>query len=175
MNILDSNQRGSTLIAALLISVVILVAGLGMLSQRVFQGKSLNERETAAQALALAQSGLDDCVLKLRRDYNFAPRMIDGDLMAEEDRQTTFSYTEIITDRTGEDFGGYRVSVDAAERIEPSESLRIVAIGFVGDVDEPVAVREIRAEFNLNPRRRNGLPQEATFYKVLNYQDTGNY
>lgn len=150
-------RRGFLLISALLITVILLTLGLSFLGKRSTQYRRVAAVEASTQARELAESGLEDALLKFRRDIEFPPVRVD---------QTVFTYTEeVVID--SERLGGYQVSIDATYRQYPFRMLIIRSIGMAGpDPEHPTARRMIQAEFDIDPTRE-------TYYQLLNYQDLG--
>ena len=66
-------QRGSTLVMALFISVLLLIVGLGFLGQREGQYQAAQEQVYFVRAKALADAGLQDALGKLAKDIEFPP------------------------------------------------------------------------------------------------------
>lgn len=128
-------QRGSLLIAALLLGIVILLVGLGFLAQRRAQYQAAAEGSAATQALALAQAGLEDFRVKMAKSYDFP---------AWRPEQTLFSYSE---DFPG---GSYSVRVQRVlgnAALNPRPTLYVVrSEGTAGDRGEPRARRVLQAE-----------------------------
>lgn len=150
-------RRGFLLISALLITVILLTLGLSFLGKRSVQYRRVAALEASTQARELAESGLEDALLKLRRDIDFPPVRLD---------QTVFTYTEDV-DFDATRLGGYQVSIDATYRQFPFRVLIIRSTGMAGsDPNQPTARRTVQAEFDIDPTR-------ATYYQLINYQDLG--
>ncbi len=156
----DRPSGGSTLVIALLISTVLLVAGLGLLSLKALQYGSQPTLEMAAQATLLAQAGLEEATLKLDKDIGFPP------LASPEQHQ--FTYTEDLFAPDGVRLvGSYRVVVDRKLAGPESFLLVITSTGIVGPEDQPLAMRTVRGEVDL----RDPSP---TRFRLINYQDLGD-
>ena len=124
-------QRGSTLVMALFISVLLLIVGLGFLGQREGQYQAAQEQVYFVRAKALADAGLQDALGKLAKDIEFPPiRSVD---------QSVFSYSEEMRDSGGQLVGTFRVSVNAKYRDLPYAVLEISSVGLLGDPADPLA------------------------------------
>ena len=153
-------RRGSTLVIALMLTTILMVAGLGLLSRKAIQYSSLRAHEVSEQALLLAQSGLEDARLKLGKDLFFPPSS------AEE--QNSFTYSEELYSADGTTLvGSYRVDIDKRLAGAPSYVLLLTSRGTVGAEPETSrARRTVTAELDLNPT-------SSTYFQLLNYQDSG--
>lgn len=150
-------RRGFLLVSALLITLILLTLGLTFLGKRSVQYRRVAAAEASAQARALAESGLEDALLKLRRDLEFPPVRQD---------QSSFTYTEEVN-FDSQRLGGYQVTIDASFRQHPFRILTIRATGMAGpDPNQPTAKRTIEAEFDVHTQRE-------TYYHLINYQDLG--
>ena len=106
------NRRGAVLVAVLLLAVVFLVGGIALTTQQQTRYAAVAAEIDALQALTLAESGLEDALVKLQKDPDFPPR---GD-----PAQLTFTYSEtVLTD--GREVGDYTVSIDTSYEAEPFE------------------------------------------------------
>lgn len=111
--------------ASLLLCLILFALGSGLLSKQsaLYQGSLQQVR--AAQARALAQTGLQDALVKLMRDYSFPPLDSEG--------QQVFSYTEEVRSLDGNPAGSYNVQVDRSLARRPWQVLRITSQGRMGD------------------------------------------
>lgn len=100
----SNSDRGSTIVVALLITVVMLTLALTLLGQRVTQRRVVNARFLTAQSKALAWAGLEDARVKLMKSRDFPPNAaFEG---------ASFSYSDTLTDESGTLVGAYFVEVD---------------------------------------------------------------
>ena len=131
-------------VMALLILGVALVAGIGLMSSQVSNYRGVNAAMESAQALALAQAGLEDARLKLERDIDFPPAGDPGQLL--------FTYSEdVVID--GERVGAYRVSIDTSIASTDYDLLRITSTGLVGSSEDPRAQRTLKLDLDRDTDR----------------------
>ncbi|MFN8608218.1 MAG: hypothetical protein U0931_11850 [Vulcanimicrobiota bacterium] len=156
-------KRAFSLPVVLMLSLVLLLLGLGFLNKRVSQYKGAYQTTYSVMALQLARAGLEDARIKLEKDLDFPPQAgLD---------QKAFSYTEILL--PGEE--SYTVTVDLSLREAPFKVLRITSIGTSGPMTGPRARRKLTAEFDISPTLRSD-PTSANpdFYQMVNWQDLGS-
>ena len=105
-------RRGAILVAVLLLAVVFLVGGIALTTQQQTRYAAVKAEIDALQALTLAESGLEDALVKLQKDPDFPPR--------GGPEQLTFTYTEMVfTD--GRPVGSYTVCINTTYVTEPFE------------------------------------------------------
>jgi hypothetical protein len=156
---LSFGKRGSTLIAVLLLISLLLVGGLGLLGRKALEYDRVAEEATACQALALAQSGLEDALVKFGKDPSFPP-------LAGAD-QTRLTYSEDVYRTDGSTLvGRYTVTIDRKLAPAPSYVALITSVGTIGPEASPISRHTVSAELNLKPG-------EPTYFKLLNFQDLG--
>jgi hypothetical protein len=134
-----SHQRGSLVVASLLLSSIILLVGLGFLGKRRAQYRAAQSQRFEMAALSLAEAGLEDARVKLLKDPGF-PHWQEG--------QSNFSYRETFAS------GDYQVVLTRypKEQLVPGEArylnefLVIDVEGSAGDSGEPQARRRMQAE-----------------------------
>lgn len=145
---------------ALLLTTLLLVLGLGLLTRKATQYSGVRSAELSKQALFLAQSGLEDALLKLGKDRTFPP--------PSPQEQSLYTYSEDVYSADGSTLvGRYRVDIDKTLAVKPSYVLQIRARGLVGTSPQtPGSQRTINAELDLNP-------SSSTYFQLLNYQDRG--
>jgi len=97
------SEKGSLIVAALLLFTVLLSLGLGLMSAQVSRMRAAKAQALSIQARALALAGWEDVRLKLGKDILF-PRT--------SDTQTFFSYSEDVYDLDGNYIGNYTVKID---------------------------------------------------------------
>ena len=158
-------RRGSTLVAALLVSLVLLVASLGFLGQRAAQNRAVNASILRVQARAMAESGLEDAIQKLSKDGRFPPLFAD--------KQTRFTYLETVTNGSGAIVGDFTVTVDVTHRGAPYSILKLTSTGRVGPVPTtPQAEMQLTAELDVSPFVRGTTNVNPRFFRVL-YERAG--
>jgi len=140
-----------------LLAVVLVMMGQGLLARRVAQYRWAESTLLGYQALALAESGLEDARAKLGKDPLFPP--------PNSDEQVLFSYWEDLGEA-----GSYRVEIDRSYVGEPYQVLVVRATGYVGSPVEPLAVRTVRAELDVNPRHRSAvMTPNPDFYRFITW------
>ena len=153
------HSKGSTLLVALLLVSLLLVAGVGLLSRKGAQYARGNLEQDTAQAFLLAQSGAQDALLKLDKDQTFPPN--------GGEEQMTFVYSNDVLGLDGDSIGKYEVTIDS-ERAEADSFLLIIrSVGFVGEEANPRALHTVQLEIDLNP-------ETPTFKHVISYQNLGS-
>lgn len=139
------------MVVALLVLAVALVAGIGLMTSQVSNYHGVQSAEDAAQALYLAQAGLEDARLKLERDLQFPPRG-DGNYMEDTSaglqEQTLFTYSEDVFVR-GKRVGSYRVSIDTSF-VPNYQFTRVTSYGLVGPTEAPSAQRILKLDLDTN-------------------------
>lgn len=163
---MSRSNKGSTLVMALFITVLLLIVGLGFLGQREGQYRAAQEQLNFVRAKALADAGLQDALGKLAKDIEFPPiRSID---------QSVFSYSEDVSNAAGQVLGSFRVSVNAKYRDRPYSILEISSIGTLGNPNEPLARVERSVEIDMAPQLRanGGGPNPELFQ--LHYHRTNS-
>lgn len=137
-------RRAFLLITALLISLVLLLLGMGFLGSQADRYRGVQRSGEIAKARAMAVAGLEDARLKIQNDIRFPPPMAAG--------QTVFSYGEATTiGDTPEPLpGGYGVVIETAYRNDPNfEVLLITSTGTIGDPNNPLAQYQLKAEMSM--------------------------
>jgi len=162
-------RRAFTLIAVLLILVILMTLGLGLMSKRAAQYSSAPIAQNAAQALAIAQAGIEDARAKLSKDLDFPP--------AAAVQQTTFSYVENLYDVDGvTSVGSYQITVDTSLKKPSTSIIQVQSIGVLGPSDAPIARRRLHAEFDVSPTDRAGSSNpNSNLYQIVQFQDLGAY
>lgn len=135
-------QRGSALVFALMISILLAVIGLYLIGAR--RGVYANARSTvySAQARALALAGMDDMTVKLAKDAFFPTGV--------PDEQKVFSYKEELRDPDDPSkvYGTYQCTVN---RTRDEEGLIfLLSVGTVGPVKSPHARYRVASVLNLS-------------------------
>lgn len=134
-------RRGSAIVFALLICILLAVVGLYLIGAR--RGAYANARAAVhqAQARALAQAGMEDMMVKLAKD-SFFPTGVP-------DEQKVFSYQETMTDPDDPDktLGQYQCTVDRSR--ERENKIFLLCVGTSGTVSLPLARYRITAILDL--------------------------
>ncbi|MBX3167368.1 MAG: hypothetical protein KF760_08145 [Candidatus Eremiobacteraeota bacterium] len=144
------NVQGVALMGVLLTLVLLLVLGMGYLSQQLQRYRSSVQVRLRLEAQQLAELGWRETQLKLLKDSNFPPS-------ADPD-QSEFSFSETIRDSAGKRRGFYHVSIDRRFALRE----RLLSIQCQGEVcpdgeehDHGLARYLIKAEWDLaQPARR---------------------
>lgn len=139
------NPRGAVLVAALLISMVLLLVGLGFLGQRRGQYQAAREAINRCRVEAVAEAGLQDALGKLAKDYTFPP-LHSAD-------QSDFVYSETLKNSAGESVGAYSVTVTVRYRRQPYNVVRVTSRGYLGSAQRPIATCLKTAEIDVDPSR----------------------
>jgi len=156
-------KRAFSLPVILMLSVVLLLLGLGFLNKRVGQYRGAYQTTYSIMALQLAKAGLEDARVKLEKSADFPP--ISGQ------DQKLFSYTEVLL--ANEE--SYTVTVDLSLKDKPFSIIRVSSVGTSGPMKEPRARRQLTAELDLSPTLRSD-PSLANpdFFQFVNWQDAGS-
>lgn len=101
---MTNKRRGSTLVVALLVTVVLASIAASLLSRRVAQRAVTNARFQTVQAEEIAWAGLEDARVKLMNSRDFPPTSAFA--------STTFTYSEQVLDAAAQPVGTYLVEVD---------------------------------------------------------------
>lgn len=154
------------LVVALLLTVILLLMGMGLIGKRSLEYSSIPALAARAQACALAQAGMEDARVKLEKDLFFPP--VEGFF------QTTFTYTEEVTDPdTGDRVGSYTVSVTLDRKLEPYKIVRILSVGSAGPlVNDPAARYKIYAELDVaNEDRNNPGNANPRLFRFIHWRE----
>lgn len=165
-------RRGFLLIAALLITIILLVSGLGVMSAQASRYAASARIAEGMQAKNAALSGLEDVRVKLAKDVKFPPRAANRRGVNEDDdddeatpagpRQSKFAYSETLFDDPAEPDSqvSYSVVVDyalerevqAPNRWQPFRwgLYKVTVSGYVGPRDTPIAQAMLYAEYNID-------------------------
>ena len=139
-------RKGFLLVTSLLLTALLFVCAGLFLASRVAQRKASTAAFAALQAREMAWAGLEDCRLKILKDYAFPPKASD-DLRA-------FSYTEIVRDGAGRPLGSYTVQIDVRYAEAPYRIYPLISVGSALNADGSLRARhQLRAEFDLRNYR----------------------
>ena len=155
--------RGFSLSLILMLSVLMLLLGLGFLNKRVSQYRGALQSSYSLLALQLAKAGLEDARVKLEKCGRFP-------LGATTD-QKFFSYTEILEP----DRESYTVTLDLALVDAPFSIIRITSVGTSGPISQPRARRCLKAELDVSEHlRSNSSLANPDFFQLVHWQDLGS-
>lgn len=154
------STRGSALVMALFVVAIIFVAGLGFAGQSKAQYQASMQAGRAAEAMSLAEAGIEDAVAKLRRDWDFPPRSADDQLV--------FSYEDTLSNSSGDVIGTYQVQIDRTAIVSDHKVLVVRSKGRLGPSAEPLAERTLEIEFDLDETR-------STYYEIISWADLGGF
>lgn len=173
------SERGSLLVAGLLLFSLLLVLGLGLMSSQTARVKAARSQTEAAQAKALAMAGWEDVRVKLGKDILFPQ---------SAETQTYFSYSENVYDsETPPNYvGSYTVIVDL--RWHSISRNRIVGFPNPAAADYQSAVFEHQSIYpitcigKVGSARVGQVTSERTLYfeldmvnwKVIRVEDRGS-
>ncbi|MFN8614097.1 MAG: hypothetical protein U0931_41580 [Vulcanimicrobiota bacterium] len=135
-------RGGLALVLSLLLCAFLLVVGLALMTRQSQRYRDQGLAGRSAQALALAEAGLQDALLKVRCDINFPP-------LPQSD-PPEFCYTEEVTG-----VGRYQVTVQTQALREPYWVLKVRSRGSVGPLSEPGAQQTLVGEIDCSPRLRS--------------------
>ena len=152
-----ATRRGSSLIAVLMLITLLLILGIGLLSQKTSQYDAAARRLEASQARQLAQAGLTDCRLKLAKDLTFPP--LSGK------SNDNFTYTEDLTDLDGNSLGSYSVTVDFALDKAPYFICQVRSQGWLGERAAPRSTFAVYAELDMSRTLRSNSAQPNPNYR----------
>jgi hypothetical protein len=150
------SRRGFLLVAALLITVILLVSGLGVMSAQASRYNASARIAEGIQAKNAAMSGLEDVRVKLAKDVKFPPRK------SKARGQTKYAYSETLFEDPDDPNAevSYSVVVDfalerevaAPNRWEPYRwgLYKVTVSGYVGPRDTPIAQSQLYAEYNID-------------------------
>jgi hypothetical protein len=158
----------------LFLLVILVTMGFGFLGSRVGEYQSTAQAVLAAQARALARSGIEDARTKFNRDPLFPP---PAGL-----NQTYFAYTENVFDvSTPPNYlGAYKVTIDLTYYLGPNLGgyFSITSIGGAGGTapgKPPLATHAYRAYLNGG----TGVPvwptpPPAKYFEIVRFDDLGS-
>jgi hypothetical protein len=154
-------RKGFTLMLVLLLTAILLVLGMGLLSERTSQYRAALQASQGAVAEALAEAGLEDARVKLEKDADFPPR-------GAED-QVLYSYSETVANLSGQSVGTYVIVIDQRWRRPPWQIVRVTSIGTVGTADNPLARASATIEIDVAPFLRSGPPDQPNpdYYRII--------
>ena len=145
-------QRAFVLITALLLSVILLVTGLGVMSAQATRYAASALIADSLQAKNAALSGLEDVRVKLAKDVKFPPRK------SKARGQTKFAYSENLLVDPDKPVS-YTVVIDfeyerefvVPDRFAPYRwgVYRVTVNGYVGPRNEPIALAQVYAEYDI--------------------------
>ena len=146
-------NRAFVLVTALLLSIILLVSGLGVMSAQASRYAASALIADSLQAKNAALSGLEDVRVKLAKDVKFPPRK------SKARGQSKFAYSEdLITDPVKPVSYAIIVDFDLEREISLPDRFapyrwgvyRISVSGYVGPRNEPIAVSQMYAEYDID-------------------------
>jgi hypothetical protein len=158
-------QRGSLLVAALLLFTLLLTLGLGLMSGQASRARAAQAQSQAIGARALALAGWEDVKVKLGKDVLFP---------MTADTQDVFSYSEDVYDMAGRFVGSYTVFIDlrwhtftrdttiTANPLDPT---------FESQVFEPQSIYPITVVGKLSSQRVGEILAERELYFELDVRN----
>lgn len=162
-------RRGFLLITALMLTIILLLVGMGLLGSQASRYEAARQASFSSQARQLALAGLEDARVKMELDINFPPPQGPG--------QFLFSYSEFLdlpypTPVTG----SYSVTVDSTYAQDPAAGLyyTITSVGSLGPPIAPTAQYRLTAELSNNPNPIPAVPhgiQSQRFFRYTHIQD----
>ena len=159
-------KRGILLVTALMVTVVLLLIGMGLLGSQSSRYEAAKQSSYISQARQLALAGLEDARMKLELDINFPP--------PPGPEQTAFSYSETLITTPYQ--GTYSVLVDMTYATDTASYIVINSVGTVGSPTEPTAQYRLRAELDnmttpaVRPANVDGLVKDR-FFRFTHIQD----
>ena len=161
------------LVLCLFLLMLLLTLGMALTGKKIAQYRAAVQMGPAAQAMAMAESGLVDALTKLSKDPEFPP---SGDQTQKE-----YTYSETFFDIDGASvLGSFTVTIDTSlvkdeNGPNPYGILRITSTGSLGQLGQPRAQRRVYAELDVSRSLRDGSgdPNPNLFYYV-NWQDLGS-
>lgn len=158
-----SIRKAFSLPMILMLSLIMLLLGLGFLNKRASQYRGAYQTTYSVMALQLARAGLEDARVKLDKCRDFPPQTGQD--------QKTFSYTEVLVP----DRESYTVTLDLSLRDEPFFIVRVTSTGVSGAVEQPRARRVLTAELDFAPNLRSdsSLPN-PDYFQFVHFQDLGS-
>lgn len=156
------------MVLSLLLMVVLLLLAMGQLSAREAQYRAAIQASAAAQALTLAEAGLEDARVKLNRDEDFPPQ-------GAED-QDLFCFSEVVLDLDDTTvIGRYDVTVDLRWAGGETRIIRISSVGLAGPVGAPLARRKLTIELDFSDTIRGTTSANPDYFRILHREDEGAF
>ena len=154
-------NKGSALVAVMLVLALLLIMGLAFLSQKGGQYEAAVMARASAQARELARAGLADFEVKFAKDRTFPP--------PRPQTMEQYSYSENLTDMDDNPFGGYNVTVNYDLYRSPYWLLRVNSEGFAGERTDPDARFFIYTEIDMAPEARGaaGTPNPSYRQRII--------
>ena len=154
------------MITALMVSVLLLLIGMGLLGSQVSRYEAARQQLRLSQARQLALAGLEDARIKLELDIQFPPPPGPG--------QQTFSYSEKLETGSSLFEASYSVLVDMTYATDTSGYIEVVSVGTVGPPIRPLAQYRLRGELDnyTSGRPANGFGiAKDRFFRYTHIQD----
>lgn len=135
-------RRGSALLTALFVAVLLFVSGLALVFQMRAEFQQRFQVSRWTQARGLAEAGLEDFRCKLERDPHFPP--------LQDIEQTVFEYEERVSPQ-----GGYQLWSDVSLRKSPWNLVLVHSTGYLGDIHQPQLLVTLEGEFDVSVKVRS--------------------
>lgn len=178
----QSRAHGAILIAALFLSMILLIMGMALLSMQISQAKTSALTGYSIKAKHFAEAGMEDAKIKLQKCIGFPETVMDQDC---------FTYREEIVDFSGNILGIYTVTINVKNR-DSDKYVQVMSEGICGDIIENPSASEkkeyIRVGHNQNLFLRpigkrvimavmpmDNPSSNPQAFKYINYWDGGNY
>lgn len=175
-------RNGAVLVAALFLSMILLVMGIALLTMQISQAKTYAVTGYSIKAKHFAESGMEDAKIKLQKCIGFPETVMDQDY---------FTYREEMADFNGNIHGIYTVTINVKNRSQ-DKYVQVMSEGICGDIvaNPPTAMQKelIRVGHNQNlflkPIGKRVIMavmpvdnplSNPDAYKYINYWDGGNY
>ena len=160
---LRREQKGSLIVAALLLFVILLALGMGLMSAQAARTRVARAQTESAQARALALAAWEDVQAKLAKDALFPP---------VGESQTFYSYSEDVYDGA-QYYGNYTVIIDMRWHSVSRDS----ALGnpsdpsYESEIFESQSIYPITCIGKLAPARVGDVTSERVLYFELDMKD----
>lgn len=161
------SQRGSSLVATLMLLTLLLLVGMGVLGSSVQKRRAQADQVLLAQARQLARAGFEEAMLKLNKDIDFPP--------AGGDDQTEFRYSEEVADFDGTVLGRYDILIDTCRELPPYQVIRIVSVGSVESggtwSNLPRSRFTLSAVLDVSPTVRGTTNPNPNYWRLIRFDE----
>lgn len=160
-------RRGFLLITSLMITVILLLLGMGMLGSQSSRYEASKQSAYSSQARQLAVAGLEDARIKLELDVNFPPPPGPGQVRFSYSESLELPYDPPVT-------GTYTVTIDMTHADDAGRYITVTSVGSVGNPTEPVGQYRLRGEIDNQPGGRPNNPhgiERNRFFRYTHIQD----
>lgn len=160
-------RRGFLLITSLMITVILLLLGMGLLGSQSSRYEASKQTAYSSQARQLAIAGLEDARVKLELDVNFPPPAGPGQLKFSYSESLDLPYADPVT-------GTYTVTIDMTHATDAGAHIIVTSIGSVGPPTAPIGQYRLRGEIDNAPSGRPPNAQSIQrnrFFRYTHIQD----